>query len=232
MSKKNYIKKNDKYEYQGVFIAIPKIIYENKDLNATDKLILSWIHGFKKTWNPISTKTIAEMIGLKVSTINHSVKKLVLLELLEEKYIVARKRSFRSLLPATTDAVSLITDDVLADNELSSTYKITIGVIAAASRGKNNFIGGYNFNSIKELAALLGIAESSVYRHLQVLRESKLVSREYAQWTIKPLDAYSKDFAYKQERKQAVQHNLEEHATAPPMAKETESILDRIFDIF
>lgn len=198
MSKNNMVKRNQlktKYNYDGQYIVIPAIIYDNTDLNATDKITLSMIHGFKSnkgnTWNGIRTSTIADILGLERSTINTSIKKLKDLELLEERYAVARYRVFKSLLPDTTDFKALITSDVLRNKDITNTYKITIGVIIAYSLGEKNTIGGFNFNRIQALADELNLSVSSVYRHLQHLTKLQVMEqKEYARYTLKPINSY------------------------------------------
>lgn len=198
MSKNYTVKRNQlktKYNYDGQYIVIPSIIYDNTDLNATDKITLSMIHGFKSnkgnTWNGIRTSTIADILGLERSTINTSIKKLKDLELLEERYAVARYRVFKSLLPETNDFKALITSDVLRNKDITNTYKITIGVIIAYSLGEKNTIGGFNFNRIQALADELNLSVSSVYRHLQHLTRLQVMEqKEYARYTLKPINSY------------------------------------------
>lgn len=180
-----------KYNYNGQFIAIPQIVYDNPDLNATDKIVVSLIHSFKSTWNAIKTSTIAEYLNLERSTINTSIRKLVFLELLQEQYAVARHRVFRSLLPKTNDFKALITSDIFRNDKLTSTFKISLGVIIAFSLGEKNTIGGYNFNRMEALAEELNLSISSVYRHLKHLTNlDVIVPKEYARYTIKPIDTY------------------------------------------
>lgn len=193
------------------YVPIPKIVYINKDLNFTDKLVLSWIHSFAKTWNNISTKTIAEKLGLTVATINKSIVKLVFLELIEERYYFARKRTFRSLLPKTNDAFSLVTTELLNDKSIPNTVKLTLGVIIAASLGKDNYIGGFNFTEMEILAERLGLSVSSVYRHLAYLRDHDYIERQYGSYLIKPLDSYSYNFHQNQAQQAILNESVKEY---------------------
>lgn len=203
----SYKRRQLKTKYQNnsrIFVAVPEIIYNNTDLNATDKIVLALIHGFKsKTgWNSIKTSTIANYLNLETSTINTTIRKLVFLDLIEQRYYRARRRVFKSLLPKTTDAKSLITSDIFTDDQLSTTYKLTIGVIIASSLGENNDLGGFNFNDIETLAEELNLSVSSVYRHLNKLYEVRLIDeRNFGDYLIRPKDTYSVHHHDNQKRK-------------------------------
>lgn len=220
----------------NIYVTIPNIVISNPDLNYTDKIVLSWIHGLPSTWNNISTKKIADMLNLERATINRSIKKLVFLELIKENYKTARKRVFRSLLGKTTDAAAIITDTVLADDSLTNTYKITQGILTAASVGKDNSLGGFNFNSdelkgIEVIAKRAGLSVSSVYRHLALLSKERFIEREYGSYFIKIQDWYVRNHAFKVSSKHNHIDNLA-LASSPPgdMDPETANLLDQIYD--
>ena len=231
MSKKSTQVKT-KYSYNDIYVTIPSVIYDNNDLNATDKIVLALIHGYKSTWNSIKTETIAEYLNLETATINKVIRKLVFLGLIEERYYLARRRVFRSLLEKTDDAKSIITSDIFKDKTLTNTYKVTAGVIIAASLGKNNFIGGYNYNDIETLANELNMSVSSVYRHLSVLYQVKVIEkRDFGSYLIKPAVSYVKHFNKNQQNKlnyNKITKTLDQEIEITP---EVNSVLDRIYSI-
>lgn len=175
-----------------IYIAIPNSVYQNKDLNSTDKIILGWITGFENEWNTISTTTISNTMNLSISAVRDSIKKLVFLDLLKQKYYYARKRVFKSTISKKEKAVVLIPNEIL-QLTVSSTYKITMGFIIAASTGDENTLGGYNFNNVKRLEKLLGLSTSSVYRHIAFLRGLKYIDKDSTSpWLLRPQDSYFK----------------------------------------
>ena len=214
--KKFYDNKNSKFiqkvkysEAKEVsqYVPVPAVVFDNPDLNATDKIILSWIHAFKKE-TKISTSKIATSLNLTRETINYSIKKLIMLELIEQEYYCGRKRSFTSLLDPTTnkDTKSLISSDVLINSELTSTFKLTLGVFIQAALGKNNYLGGYNFKNMSEIAEILKIHVSSVYRHLAHFQKLGLVEREYASYLVKAKDEFSN---HHHEQQAIIKRNLD-----------------------
>lgn len=226
------VKKN-KFKYDkdnGTWVVVPKIIYDNTDLNYTDKIVLSWIHGYKSTWNSISTETIATALNLTRATINEVVRKLTFLELIEQRYYLARKRVFRSLLPDTNDAFSLITTEVLNDESISPAYKITMGVLIAAALGENNFLEGFNFNNIEMIAKRLNLSVSSVYRHLSVLTKEQLIApKEYGRYLIKPIDRYSLNYHNNQKRVKQLKE-ASEQLGGVVIDDATNELLERIYN--
>ena len=235
-----YINRKIKTKYTNnnrVFISIPRVIYQNTDLNDTDVLVLSLITGYKAVWNAVGTDTIADYLNLSRATINVSVKKLVDLDLLQEKYVVARKRVFRSMINKEdrSDVISIITDSVLADNSISNVYKISLGVIVALSLGKNNDLGGFNFGrldkkGIEELAERLNLSISSVYRHLAVLTDNRFINREYGKYTITVSDAFVRNHMLNViKEKQAKASIIDVQSPPDELTPEIDAYLDSIY---
>lgn len=176
-----------------IYIAMPKQIYINKDISHTDKIILSWFTSFKSEWNALTTKTIADTLNLSVSAVRESIKRLVFLDLLSQKYWNARKRVFKSNIKKSDDIVVVIPNEILT-LEVSSTYKVTMGYIISASMGKNNKLAGYNFNHVTQLAKHLNLSTSSVYRHITLLEIMGYIRRDEASnWLLRPQDKYFKE---------------------------------------
>lgn len=186
-------------------IIIPSVILNNTDLSATDKIILSWFTGFDKENNTLTTDYIAQTLKLSTSAIRASIKRLVFLDLLKETYYYARKRMFTSTIEKTEDDAPVILTNEILTSEVSSTYKISMGIIVASSLGENNNLNGYNFNKIDELIEILGLSKSSVYRHLKLLQELGQVTRDTSStWLLRPHTEYTdKKFAIRNKKKRS-----------------------------
>lgn len=217
-----------------IYVTMCKEIYNNTDLSATSKIILAMYTGLPSEWNRLTTATIATTLNISVSAVRESIKKLVFLDLLSEKYRYARRREFKSNVINRNDAIVILPNEVLTA-EVSSTYKITMGFIVAASLGDNNFIGGYNFNKVERIAELLNLHISSVYRHIAVLQDLGLVlKKERSNWLLSPLDEYSKQYIAKQNKrisKNSKKGKNESNQVDPPEHnKLTGEILDPVID--
>ena len=232
MAKKKKQQIKNKYKSNGIYITMPKIVLDNQDLNPTDKLILALIHGYKSTWNNVQSSTISDYLNLEIDTINTSIRKLVFLELLEQRYYAGRKRSYRSLLEKTTDAAAIITDTILADKTISNTVKITLGTIVSASTGKNNSSGGFDFNNIDSIAERLGVHKSTIYRHLATLKESQYIEREHASYFIRVLDPYVRNHTFNVKSQQQLESNQLYPDELPPgvTPEEVDASLERIYN--
>lgn len=177
------------YIYDGTnYVTIPGVIADRTDISATSKIVFGMIHSFKREWNSVSTTYIAKALGLSVRMIQHAIKQLTDAELITY-YYRAKYRSYKSLLEHNKDAKVIIPSGILNMPDLSSTYKITYGMLVAAGLQE---LGAYNFNEISELAMHLGISISSVYRHINVLTDADLIERdESSKWMFYTLDEYS-----------------------------------------
>lgn len=210
------------------FVTIPKIIHENDNLNASQKIILGYIHSFKNEWNHVKTKTIAEAVGLSVRAVQNNVSILIDMQLIEAFYYAGRNRRFKSNIEDTTDAKIIIPGDILSRTDLDSTYKITMGLIVASSLGNKNFLGGYNFNTVERLAEELGLSVSSVYRHIQVLISEATITRDLdSKWLLIPQDSYSRAFSKQQARLQKDYLKQKDKILITP---KEDALLDRIWN--
>lgn len=204
MSRARKVKITKKKTKNRKYTTISKVIYDLENITDTQKIVFAMIHNLPSEWNHIKTFTIAKDMNIHVSTVRAAIQELVNQGYLVQEYYNARKRRFKSTIDKekTKDQYAIIASDILG-SDLSSTYKITAGIIVASSRGKDNYLGGFNFRQgAKELAVILKLSLSSVYRHISELVNVFLIKRhEESFWLLQPLDEHSLSFNRKQKLK-------------------------------
>lgn len=217
-----------KFEYKGKpYVVIPDVIFDIKNINATDKIVLSIISSFNNEYNFVSTKYIAKTLNLSVRTIQQSITNLLSNNHLDMKYR-GKIRTFKSLvnLENATDK-ALIPSDILGRSDLSSTYKLTYGVIAYLGLNINK---GYDFKTAEELAKELNISVSSVYRHIASLLNKKDISRlTSGNFMFSANDKYSKHII-KQKIREVNRRQEIEDTSSIELTPNAERALDKIYN--
>lgn len=226
------------FEFNSPYITIPSEIADDSTLSPTDKMVLAVILSLQglqgNSYAYAGTKYIAKVLKMSVRTIQHSISELILKNLIDVKKR-GKKRLFKTANEYDVeDAKVIIPSDVLANETISNTYKITYGYLVAA--GLNNLMF-YDFESILKLADYLKISVSSVYRHLNRLDDAELVERvETANLGFYTLDNYSISWR-KQRTKElneakalAIKKQRREFNDQQILTPEVESVLKRIWN--
>lgn len=223
------------FEFKSPYITIPGVIADDSTLSPTDKMVLAVILSLQgNSYAYAGTKYIAKVLKMSVRTIQHSISELILKNLIDVKKR-GKKRLFKTVnVYDVEDAKVIIPSDVLANETISNTYKITYGYLVAA--GLNDLMF-YDFEAILKLADYLKISVSSVYRHLNRLDDAELVERvETANLGFYTLDNYSISWR-KQRTKElneakalAIKKQRREFNDQQILTPEVESALKRIWD--
>lgn len=172
-NKKVHMAKKDK----GFYVVISKSILD-LDLNAGQKITLATIVSLAKKSGKCTatTRTLADMVGVSKRTMQNYISFLISKELMLFTY-VGQNRHYTPLknLVDDNDAKAIITSDILKSSVLTTTYKLAQGLLIA--KGLNNDNGGYNWNSMRELAQYFGVSLSSAYRYINKLIDARTIER-------------------------------------------------------
>ena len=231
--------KTKKYERKDIpkksqYIVISEYIYKQEDLSDSEKITFSLIDSLSPT--KVSTSYIAKTLNMSVSAINMCLQRLEINGYISWKYYFAKKREFKSEVSKnkTKKDFALLTTEIL-NKDISSTYKITAGVIAGSSRGSENFLGGYNFNNVKRLSKLINLSVSSTYRHIVELVKVGLVKKDKeSSWLLRPQDSHSLHYARLQQskRRDMIRQGKVIVEEEPPViiTPEQDEMLNRIYE--
>lgn len=187
--KRNQIKSEFK---KGFYIRIPKQVYDNKKLNDTEKylfgafLSLFNIPSNRKNGIPVNVKMLAEAIKVSERLIYLYINSLAENGVIAIEYHNGKRRIFITINDA--DAFVIIPTDIVSDGTLSPTYKISLGLAFVVR-------DGYTYNSIDEIADLMGLSRSSVYRHINLFIKYGYIKKDVSASGYRFLanNSYSKD---------------------------------------
>lgn len=180
-----------------IFIRIPKKVYLNQALNDTEKYLYGALLSLYKLFGargiPVQTARLSKLIKVSQRLIQLYLNTLKEKKLLAIETVGGKRRVF--LWETDDDAYVLIPDDMVYDPRASVPYKVSYGLAFVS-------MNGYEYQSMEELSAKMQLSSSSVYRHINYLKELGYISKDISASGYRFLthDAYSESQRIKQSK--------------------------------